>query len=462
LPPPPFSGTGPAAGFALPGAKQGVHDQRYWDGTGLDPASPAGAARYAALGAAVAPGVRRYNTFWASFEPADPPPPPSTPCPVGTIAWTRPDTTPPRRHCYDRGVVERIGAFLAADAAHGVQSVATLWKAPPGARAPGCGGWAPPQGVRVASTAAAGGGAGGGAPRAAARDRSGCAPALAAVEPGWSDFVAFLGDAYRAPGGHFSGYIVWNEAASNRWYDVSGDAGPPPPPPGSPARAHYVATRYASLINATAAALASVRAAPALVYASLDDVWAPPAGGLWEGAPHVGSGPLVEGLWAELGVAVDWSVAGHFYGAPDGDGWPTVYRLRDAAALAASQRAAAAAAGHPDPDRAPQTVVAATEQGWPAAGADAPAAAASVCRAHAIALATPSLAFVTHNDFQGPSPGDAVGLVPADAGPFLNTSTAAVSPTLAAYRSTAAAVWGRDGAHYCCLVVGLGCGGAAA
>lgn len=112
-----------------------------------------------------------------------------------------------------------------------------------------------------------------------------------------------------------------NEAASSRWFDVSGDPGlPPPPPPGSPARARYVAARYASLLNATAAALTSVRAAPALVYASVDDVWAPPAGGAWEGAAHVGSGPLVDGLWAELGVGVDWSVAGHFYGAPDGEG----------------------------------------------------------------------------------------------------------------------------------------------
>lgn len=111
-----------------------------------------------------------------------------------------------------------------------------------------------------------------------------------------------------------------------------------------------------------------------------------------------------------------------------------------------------------DPDRASQGVVAASEQGWPAAGADATTAAGSICAAHAISLSTPTLAFTTHNDFQGPAPGDPTGLVPFDAGPFLNATAATSSPTLAAYRSTAAAVWGRDGGHYCCLVHGLGCG----
>ena len=111
-----------------------------------------------------------------------------------------------------------------------------------------------------------------------------------------------------------------NEAASSRWFDATGDPDTPLPPPASPARAAAVAARYARLINATAAALTSVRAAPALVYASVDNVWAPPPGGVHDGAPHVGSAALVDGLWRELGVGVDWSLAIHPYGAPDGDG----------------------------------------------------------------------------------------------------------------------------------------------
>ena len=138
--------------------------------------------------------------------------------------------------------------------------------------------------------------------------------------------------------------------------------------------------------------------------------------------------------------------------------WPSVYRFRDLSTIAAQQRSRAAAAGVADPDRAPQAVLAASEQGWPAAGADATSAAGAICSAHAISLTIPTLAFTTHNDFQGPAAGDPTGLVPFDAGPFLNATAATASPTLAAYRSTAAAVWGRDGGHYCCLVHGLGCG----
>lgn len=294
----PHPGVGPSNGYVLPGAKQGIHDQRYWDGVGLDdPSSSAGAARYSALGAAVAPGTRRYNTFWATFEPDYPPPGAGTPCPNGTLEWTRPGTS--RRHCYSADAVAHTASMLAADAAHGVQSVATLWKAPVGARSPGCVGWAPPR-----------------APAGTQRDTSGCAPSTPATLAAFSDLVAFLGDRFRSHNtGRFAAYIVWNEAASSRWTEFERL-----PPAGAPARAAAVGARYAAMINATATALTDVGAGPALVYASLDSVWAPPRGGVADGVPHTGSGPLVDALWRELGTAVDWSLALHPYGPVQGEG----------------------------------------------------------------------------------------------------------------------------------------------
>lgn len=431
-----------------------MHDERFWDAAGLEPGSAAGAARYAAL-ASLAPGARRYAAHWASFEPDYPPP--DGDCPAGTVEWARgepaagavraasavaaaPSPRPRRRHCYAEAAINQTAAYLALDAAHGIQSVATLWRAPERARDARCAG-------------AARGGAG--APRAP--DFGGCAPTLAAM-PDFADFVAFLGDRFRGKGGggRFSAFEVWAAAASASSFDLT----PTVAGPGtSPTVQAAVIQRYAALVRATADALTSVGAPPALVLAAVDATWATPPRGDRGGRPHIGSGVLVDGLWAELGVGVDWSVGVAPYGAAGARGWPASCHVSDLPSLAASQRARAAALGVSDPARAPQAVLAATEFGWPAAGARAPAAAASVCAAHAAALATPGLAFAAHVEFQGGEPGDPAGLVPAEAGPGLDAAAAAASPTLAALRSTSPDTWGRGGGHYCCLVHALGCGG---
>lgn len=125
--------------------------------------------------------------------------------------------------------------------------------------------------------------------------------------------------------------------------------------------------------------------------------------------------------------------------------------------------------------RAPQSVVAATEQGWVSNGARAPSAAASICEAHSTVAVKRGkgssegaaetadgiigVAFVTHNDFQGVSPNDPTGLVPASAGAALRSLEPGASPTLSAYESTRVGVWNVESGHYCCAVVGLGCGG---
>lgn len=120
--------------------------------------------------------------------------------------------------------------------------------------------------------------------------------------------------------------------------------------------------------------------------------------------------------------------------------------------------------------RAPQAVVAATEQGWASSGAKAPSAAAAICEAHStVVAAAPTasnkengivgVAFVTHNDFQAVSKTDATGLVPAAAGAALRSLEPGASPTLSAYESTRVGVWNNKSGHYCCAVVGLGCGG---
>ena len=179
------------------------------------------------------------------------------------------------------------------------------------------------------------------------------------------------------------------------------------------------------------------------------------------GIAHLGSRTLVAGLWDRLGTSTDWGLAVHPYGPSDASTWPRAYHFADLHRVVDYQLARLAAANASHAARRPQAFVAATEQGWPAAGDAAPAAARQLCLATAAVLATPGVMFAVHNDFQGVRPDDGRGLVPFEAGAGLNTTAAALSPTLAAHASAAPGVWGAGKDHYCCAMHGLGCPGVA-
>lgn len=672
----------------LPGAKQGIHDQRWWDAHGLSaalaaaaegggaasPSSSSAAAgttaatallypnppldrlpaaardRYAAYDL-VSPGVKRYNVWWASHETVYPPPKglfvpggggargegranaeaatpsssssssspsrssgggsgsrnvavasaavsssslsraesgavladaaaaaaataaakkaapsSSSSCPEGSFLWPaserhRAAVNASRHHCYDSRQDAILQGYLALDAAHGVQSYATVWKAPAAARHPGCAGFDNGNGGSEKSPANSSSSS---APPN--REYGGCAPNLADPQAlaDFADFVAYLADRHRlsgggflarqqqqqqqrkagtttsssgssigvgtGAGGGFAGFIIWNEAASALWFDTSPLISPASGALRDQSQAERWADAYAALLEAAERSLRAVGARPALVLASLDTLWASPGekgpiyqssspsagdlfplGGIHAGRAHLGSGNLVEALWRRLGTRVDWSLAVHPYGAPIAPGnkpsssspssssssppllqlLPPILHFSDLRRLSdlQAQRAAEAPSkilgvrvGADKGSRAPQALVAATEQGWPSSGAKgAPAAAAAICEAHstvAVAHSSPSssssssssdsplpqegivgVAFVTHNDFQGVSKGDPTGLIPNAAGPALRSLEPGASPTLSAYASTRVGVWNEGSGHYCCAVVGLGCGG---
>ena len=508
-----ITGTGPSRGFVLPGAKQGIHDQRWWDAHGLSAALAAAAAvreeleggapgsRSAAAAAAgsaaaaaaaasaaalypnpqldalpaaardryaaydlVSPGVKRYNVWWASHEVVYPPPrglsvpgggagggggrgategapaPATTTaavaeatrsgggrnnvavasaavsasslskaesgavladaaaaeaaaakasasspsssstssCPEGSFLWPaserhRAAVNASRHHCYDRRQDAVLQAYLALDAAHGVQSYATVWKAPAAARHPGCAGFDNGNGGSEKSSTSSSPSPSSSPPPT--REFGGCAPnwdpqAMA----DFADFIAYLADRHRlsgggflakqqqqerqkqqqqqhkataatktsnngsGAGGGFAGYIIWNEAASALWFDTSPLIAPTSGVLKNQSQAAAWADAYAALLEAAERSLRSVGARPALVLASLDTLWASPGekgpiysagaagsnssssssfvfplGGVHAGRAHLGSGNLVEALWRRLGTRVDWSLVREFF-----------------------------------------------------------------------------------------------------------------------------------------------------
>ena len=113
--------------------------------------------------------------------------------------------------------------------------------------------------------------------------------------------------------------------------------------------------------------------------------------------------------------------------------------------------------------RWPQTKLWASEQGWPFNNKTMPKAkqARNICYAHALSL-DQGVWSVTHNFFHSPFPSDQGGsgdfsLLDEPPLCFGNLTNCDGLETYEAYKSTAAAVWGRRSDHFCCKVWKYGC-----
>jgi len=278
----------------------------------------------------------------------------SSGCPKGSLLWPSSEKrrlalNASRFHCYDAKQDAILQGYLALDAAHGIQSYATVWKAPAAARHPRCAGFDNSGGASGEKTSSP-------SPSQppSAREFGGCAPnwdpqAMA----DFADFIAYLADRHRlsgggfaakqqqrkttaspsssgnGAGGGFAGFIIWNEAASALWFDTSPWIAPATGLLKNGTQAERWVDAYANLLETAERSLKVVAARPALVLASLDTLWASPGekgplyspsssnsssslsfplGGIHAGRAHLGSGNLVEGLWRRLGTKVDWSL----------------------------------------------------------------------------------------------------------------------------------------------------------
>lgn len=413
-----------STGYRPPASKQGVTDFHYE----LDDATLS--RRYARL-SQLGFGLKIYNVFWSGLESAGLP---SSDRPLECPAGHSPVPKDERERealgyrlfrCVSDRELAKWDRLFALDQRAGFQTAAVLWSSPPQYRHPGCVGF----------------------PWAGAIMKDGCLPRDDAMDD-FEDYINLL--ARRYSGGAFgkiSHFIVWNEAAQGGWFDYS-PAVPTRGPVSGPNVDRWVA-KYAAMLRRAHAAIAR-HSSGVLLYASLDPWWEAPS----EAVSHIGGRRLMEGLWAELGTSIDWSVAIHPYGDPAANTGPSWLNFRGLGTLASYQESKLRSLGAPSAN-APQLRLLASEQGWQVKEGTQ---VRNICLAHEAALAAPQLLGVTHMYFQTlphDSGLESFGLLP-DSLP-LDLSGAESHPAWQAYAATGPKVWGRSNDHYCCREHRVGC-----
>ncbi|CAK0750651.1 hypothetical protein CVIRNUC_002007 [Coccomyxa viridis] len=395
------SGSSISKGYVLPVNKQGIHDQRYYDARGIQASTAPGMAeqRYQAYMEDVQPGVRRYNVFWQPFESSGVQPsrqPMSCPSGYQLVPPASQDlnsTGYNRFHCYSSSQIQLFEAYLALDASHAIQSCATIWGIPD----------SPFRSPKCSGQVI--------------RNQTvtlGCVPLSPAVMQDFQDFINFLAEHYNSEQGRFSHYIIWNEVANGDWFDAS-------PLINSKVAVSDSDTSlwldiYAHMLTLAHDAIQRHHTAPAMLYLSLDQDWERTQGPCPPFVPgmqhcHIGSKTVVEGMWQRLGTSMDWSLAIHPYGPPN----------------------------------------------MPIGTSAQETAGEYICMAHDIMTNSPHAVFTTHNDFQGTSPDDTTGLIPAWTGQLLNSTERMSAPTFAAYAASHPGLWDVRADHYCCTQHYLGC-----
>lgn len=488
---------GISSGYVKPASPTAIDDQAYVLQNDVDLQELF--TRYDKLKADVSPTVHRYNAYWQAFESsAVPSSTQPVECPTGY------EIVPPdpaqleqngglynRYRCMLTAQIAQIRDFLNVDDELGWESGAIIWCIPPAYRDPACLGMpqaasqsAPEnftvtyqaftqtydltrdKSARLLQDQVAHATENGTVSAQSALDSSGCncAPRVDALSD-YSDFVTFLASYMsEETSGHFTHFVAFNEVANSAWFDLSGTS------PGSidvtkeptPADVDTWIDRYSQILRTTHDALSALSLAhPVVIYVSTDRYWSPPpVFTQWNGnRAHIGSGVLVEGIWARIGTEKDWSLAVHPYGEPlveefDGqNGIVDAYSFVSLTDVAAQMLTSFKQYGSGDPGVAPQLWMAATEQGWTSTDYDSETRAKFLCQSHNITLHTPEVYWVAMNDFQNAG-SDVYGLLPQSSGPTLDNAD--VAPEYQAYKSLRPGVWGTS-SHYCCTVHQVGC-----
>ncbi|KAK9829983.1 hypothetical protein WJX72_009021 [[Myrmecia] bisecta] len=433
-------------GYMLPANKQGIQDQRYYNTFLNRPGSPERPGRYAQLHADIAPGVHQYNAYWSSFEKAHiaPSDVSNLTCPKGSFkvpaSWDQKAALGyTRYHCYDVRATADFADMLALDAAHGWESAAVIWSAADGFRHPNCSGATFHNKLNF----------------------GGCPPRADAMAD-FADFVIFLSAHFNgtaASPGHFTHFILWNENANGDWFDFS----PFVSVTQAPDAAHKVLwiNKYVDMLRTTHQALARNHEAgkPQMLYVSVDRIWkqlqtCPPTG--FQHC-HMGTQNFLDGIWERVGTSFDWSVAVHAYGDATKKQWPNMYTFADLPQVVAYQKAHLRQLNSSHVDTAPQSMLAATEQGWDGFGPQEPVAAHYICLAHDVVTSSDNFVYTAHYDFQGVLTGDTRGLVQRDLGYNLANASAVASLTYAAYQASHPDFWNSNPQHFCCAQHQLGC-----
>jgi hypothetical protein len=438
---------------------QGVDDQTAADVLrGLSDGGAALSERYVTLERDLQSGNRRYNAFWSGFENAAPSMPAPGSCPPGTELTPRNESERVRLgytrfHCYNTARLAGFDDLLTRDAAFGVASTFIVYGTPDWAIDPGCTGfpWPPEPNFKL-----------------------GCIPWHNMND--WQDYILMLTLRWNAPWGsgrsRLSGLCIWNEVQSQGWSDPS-----PILPnrysgsPYTPAQMTTYAGAIASLMlkAGRGAALGTPAGQePPFLWLSTDHFnLAPPLNN--GDVMHIGLYELLDAMWPLVNLTYPWGICVHPYDAGDprqnltAQGIYTFATLRDSVAEYQCRKLASVA-GIPLTEcyEYPQTLMWASEQGWPSSKTmTKDLQARNICLAHGLSMAQ-GLWSVTHNFFQGSTPSSQGGggdysLIDEPPTVYLNLTNADGHATYEAYKATAPGVFGVRNDHYCCIKWQSGC-----
>lgn len=414
-----------------PAGRQGMTSQ---NAPGMD-----GPAVYQRLVSDFGFGVKQYGIWWGYLEASGQlSTATATTCPAGYSLYPKNESERAqlgyhRYHCYKDVYIANFDRFFSEDAQYGLQVSAVLWNAPRIYRDPRC--------TSVPSWAAE-------------PSLSGCVPRDDAMDD-YEDYVNFLASRYNGGvRGKIDYFVVWNEVEAAESFDYY----PTVPNTGvlTQAQVDLWTHKYADMMRRAHTAVAR-HMTSTMILASTHSRWEPKQSGAAEKA-QIGSRAVLEGLWRDLGIGIEWAVAVHPYGDPVVDTEPA-----DSYLFANLQRkvvdfatARLRALGITNPDRYPQNYIAATEQSpFNIDQPDLTYRAKQLCMQHDTALKIPNLLYVVNNHFYQSTSTDKFGIIPYTVSQDLHD--ALTTPTGQAYAATNPAVWKRNDTNYCCVNAGVGC-----
>ena len=345
-------------------------------------------------------------------------------------------------HCYNTVRVRSWDMYMNNDVAFGIETAAVLWGSPAWYVHPNCTG-----------TAALG--------------KVACSPRPENISA-WYDYVAFVGSRWPSA----THLVIWNEVSSSTWFDPSPYANNTQKNMTGTPDADIWIDMYANMLKQAHDAIyvsRTLAGLTTLMYVSTDRMLTATP---WCGTPRwgprcpLGVWNLLNGLWKRLGISIDWSLSLHLYGVPNSKDWQLTqpyqaYSYIDIPKMVAFQQSWLKNYTS-DWATAPQAVVAGTEESWNTGDlASQNTTAWYVCLAHNYSMGSPTMAFNTLYDTQDPydmsgTPSGNYGLIPKNAGPYLNGS-GTTAPTYFAFASTSPYVWNQRSDHFCCVMYALGC-----
>lgn len=428
--------------FVRPLSKQGIGDAR----TEMSAAELS--TRYAKLkGLGVA--YKEYNFWWSGLESSGLTSS-STPiaCPAGYQLFPANEAEKVAKgynkyRCIHLPYLANFDNLFKRDQDAGIQTGIVMWSSPAVYRYSGCQGFAWASGTL----------------------KDGCVPRDDAMDD-FEDYANFLASRYNGGAfGKISHFIVWNENASPGWFDYT------PVTSNTKIDSANVEKRIdklADMMKRVHAALVRHQKG-ALMYVSTDMLWTP---GLHEG--HFGSKWLIDGLWARLGLNYSWSVAVHPYGDVDQTPGEGTYTFNNLDMVVDHQNERLQQLGVRDPSTYPQSILIASEQGWPLTTAAGMAGvtgreyqARQICLAHDKVMSLNQVVVVAHNYFQSVEPFDSVENGTSGQGAFFGLIPYEIPNDLSGLETTATGKayistlnpgnWKQRDDHYCCDMYKLGC-----